>query len=124
MVFLAEDAWYLMLGKGIVLILALIIFFRLIKLSLWNCSSRITDTFLNRSDTNLFGLVKQISAILINVAFLWLLTQGVVILVMGCVGIAPMQLMAWRFQEITLIGVTVWALVYAYRHKRHISEFK
>ena len=112
MVFSFDDIWYFTLAKCLVLGLAIAIIGRIIIQSLWNCSERGAILSVAVKQREYRGIFRNGLAVLVNLLFIWIMVQGLVLLLFGYFGVSPKELVSWRFQEITLLGVFV--LVWQY----------
>jgi hypothetical protein len=106
-----DDAWYLLVAKISIILLALGILLRLIKLSLWNCSERYGVLCANYKTEKYFAAAKDLTAYLVNVGFIWLVLQGMLLLVFSIFGFSPQQLLKWHFHETTFVAVIILLLI-------------
>ena len=112
MVFSIDDIWFLMLVKVIILGLAIAIIGRIICQSLWNCNERSISWSAAVRHREFRPILRNSLAVLVNLLFIWIMVQGLVLLIFGYFSVSPKELVNWRFHEITLIGVL--AMVWQY----------
>lgn len=109
-----EDAWYLILLKILILCLAVFIITKTIFLSLWNCNERSNIWLSALRQRKYTSILSNSIAVMFNLLFLWIMAQGLILLVFGCFGVSPNDLLDWKFQEITMVGVVL--LVWQFKH--------
>ena len=113
MVFALTDIWYVTFAKGMILTLALAIMISIVIQSLWNCSARSSAFSASVGQRAYWSVAKNGFAVSINLLFIWFMVQGLVLLLFGYFGVSPIELVRWRFQEITMAGVPVMVWQYA-----------
>jgi hypothetical protein len=120
MIFSLSDIWYVTLAKVLILCWAVAIIGKIINQSLWNCTERgtILSSSLRRREYQL--ICRNSFAVLVNIFFIWVMVQGLVLLFFGYISVSPKVLIDWRFQEISLFGVFILLWQY-YRHKRRLK---
>ncbi|MFA0809390.1 hypothetical protein [Microbulbifer epialgicus] len=119
---LVDNSWYFTAIKGIVVLLAGSIFYRIIKQSLWNFGARVVRIAYEHEDARFFWLLKELFSALINVIYIWFVLQGLIILVMGVIGVSPKELVQWRFQEVALIATLLMTSVCGCMRMRQKTE--
>tara|TARA_R110002072_G_scaffold303138_2_gene495473 strand:+ start:10664 stop:11035 length:372 start_codon:yes stop_codon:yes gene_type:complete len=116
-----EDAWYLILLKILILCLAILIMSRTFFLSLWNCNERSNIWLSALRQRKYQSLLSNSIAVMFNLLFLWIIAQGLILLVFGCLGVSPNDLLDWKFQEISIIGVLILSRQY-YQYNRPLNQ--
>lgn len=121
MIFSLSDIWYVTLAKALILCLALAIIGKIINQSLWNCTERgiILSSAVRHREYQL--ICRNGLAVFINLLFIWVMVQGLVLLTFGYFNVSPKVLVSWRFQEISLFGVFVLIWQYS-RYKRQSKQ--
>lgn len=121
MIFSLSDIWYVMIAKALILCLALAIIGKIINQSLWNCTERgiILSSAVKRREYQL--ICRNGLAVFINLLFIWVMVQGLILLLFGYISVSPKVLVGWRFQEISLFGVFVLIWQYS-RYKRQSKQ--
>lgn len=123
MIISLDDSWFLLIAKICILLLSLGILLRLIKLSLWNSLIRYEVLCANLKSGKYFLGGKDFIAYAVNIAFIWLMLQGMTILILGCFGLSPQQLVLWHYQEFCLIAGIVLVILSTVKN-RLIEKFR
>jgi len=112
MVFSFADDWHIALAKCLIIVMAIWIMERLISQSLWNFGKRGVILSAAIKQRKFWRILGNTLAVLANLLFIWTVVQGVVVLIFGYFSVSPNELIGWRFQEFTLIGVLLLVWLY------------